>query len=455
MKRAYEPALTEFANGGGKDFSAADTRVKGIDRPPTDLVDTIVEKCYGRVKLLSSQQYSTAVRWRWITIIAALAACLGVAVLTYSLVSTIIKNLRQVVARMKDIAVGEGDLTQRITLTSQDELGELSHWFNRFMDKLREVMRSVSDNTQRLAAASAEIASSATQMSSGASTQQNETLQVATAMQEMTSSVAEISGNSNQAAGSAREAAAAAQEGGKIVNEVLATMHAIADSVGVTGQKIQTLGQHSDQIGKIVGVIDEIATQTNLLALNAAIEAARAGEQGRGFAVVADEVQHLAKRTSDATQEIAEMIQQIQGETSTAVAQMQTGTKRVEAGVATTSKAGASLEEIIAAAQRVGDMITQIATATTQQTSAAEHVNTNLEQIAKITQESAAGAQQSAKACEDLSQLALELHQIVGQFKLESSRDNAAADSENQSGGSAADWYQQDQVSVREAGVRM
>jgi len=332
---------------------------------------------------------------------------------------TLSKAFRRVIAQLKDVAEGEGDLTKRLPVNSADEIGELSSWFNTFMDKLQKVMKSVASSTQQLATASEEIASSSTQMSQGASSQQDQTAQVATAMQEMTSTVAEVSEGSRKAADSARQAAEVAKQGGKIVQETLATMRSIAGSVGATAQKIEELGKSSDQIGKIIGVIDDIADQTNLLALNAAIEAARAGEQGRGFAVVADEVRKLAERTTKATKEIAQMIENVQKETGMAVDQMQAGTKQVEAGVATTEKAGASLAEIITAAQQVGDMISQIATASTQQASTAEQVSANVEQIAKITQESAAGAQQSAKACEDLSNLALDLQQVVGQFKLE------------------------------------
>jgi hypothetical protein len=194
-----------------------------------------------------------------------------------------------------------------------------------------------------------------------------------------------------------------ARQGGSIVDGILTKMRGIAESVGATAKKMEELGKSSDQIGRIIGVIDDIAAQTNLLALNAAIEAARAGEQGRGFAVVADEVRKLAERTTTATKEIAHMIKTIQDETKVAVVAMESGTKQVEEGVTSTAKAGDSLRAIIKMSEQVGTMITEIATTATQQSSTTEQVNINIEQIATLVKESAIGAQQSATACQDLS----------------------------------------------------
>ncbi len=316
-------------------------------------------------------------------------------------------------------AIAEGDLTgKEIVVESQDEMGDLAKAINKMQGSLRTTISSVADNAQRVASASEEISASATQQAAGAETQKTQTEQVATAMQEMSSTVLEVSENSNKAAEAARKAAETARQGGKIVDDTLHKMRGIASSVGETAKKVQELGKSSDQIGEIIGVIDDIADQTNLLALNAAIEAARAGEQGRGFAVVADEVRKLAERTSKATKEIADMIKNIQVETKSAVEAMQEGTKQVEMGVESTTMAGTSLSEIIQMADRVGEMVTHIATAATEQSSATEEVNNNIEQISKITTETAAGAQQSAKAVHELSNLALDLQNLVSQFKL-------------------------------------
>jgi methyl-accepting chemotaxis protein len=201
-------------------------------------------------------------------------------------------------------------------------------------------------------------------------------------------------------------------------------MRAIAESVGGTAKEMGELGKSSEHIGRIASVIDDIADQTNLLALNAAIEAARAGEQGRGFAVVADEVRKLAERTTTATKEIAEMIKTIQNGTSGAVKAMESASIQVAQGVASTERAGDSLQQIIRMSEQVGAMIGNIATGATEQSAATAEINRNMDQIASQVKESTVGAQESAKACQDLSDLASDLQSMVGSFKLEARSEN-------------------------------
>ena len=359
--------------------------------------------------------------WRRSAAIAGGLTLLCFCVLMVASVSvsrSIFGRLNSMLERMKDVAQGEGDLTKRIEVGAQDEIAELAKWFNTFMDKLHEILSKVSSNTESLAAAGEEIAATSRQQTQGAEQQKDQTAQVVTAMQEMTSTVQQVSENSNSAAAASQKAAETAHQGGKVVEETLSRMRAIASSVGETAKKVEELGKQYDQIGRIIGVIDDIADQTNLLALNAAIEAARAGEQGRGFAVVADEVRKLAERTSTATKEITGMIRSIQAETKSAVTAMQAGTKEVEQGVELTTQAGSSLHDIIQMSEKVGDMVTHIATAATEQSAATEQINGSIDQIAKITETSAAGAQQTTNALQDLSVLALNLQRLVGQFRL-------------------------------------
>jgi methyl-accepting chemotaxis protein len=289
---------------------------------------------------------------------------------------------------------------------------------NRMKHNLRQIIQSIASTATHVASASEEISASATLQAQSSETQKDQTTQVATSMQEMSSTVTQVSDNCNKAAHAARQAAETARQGGSIVDDTLTKMQLIADSVAATAKTVEGLGKSSDQIGHIIAVIDDIADQTNLLALNAAIEAARAGEQGRGFAVVADEVRKLAERTSAATKEIAQMVKSIQDETAAAVTAMEAGTKQAEGGVSSTAKAGDSLKAIIQMSEQVGGMITEIATAATEQSATSEQINNNIEQISKLVKESALGAQQSATACQDLSGLALDLQAMVGKFNL-------------------------------------
>ena len=364
------------------------------------------------------QRQATDTRVRWLLVsLAMLGMVCGISVAVY-LSSAFTERILAIVELAQEVAANNLSATD-LRVTSQDELGRASRALNTMKNNLRGLVESIARTAEHVASASEELSSSATQQAQSAETQKGQATQVGVAMQEMSATVRDVSDNSNRATEASSQAAETARRGGAIVEESLAKMRAIAESVNATARKVEELGKSSDQIGRIIGVIDDIADQTNLLALNAAIEAARAGEQGRGFAVVADEVRKLAERTTSATKEVAQMVQGIQTETTTAVAAMHDGSNQVQDGLQITARAGDSLKEIIHMAEQVGEMITHIATAANQQSSATEQVNQNVEQITRLVSESALGAQQSAKACQDLSELALDLQRMVGEFRLE------------------------------------
>jgi methyl-accepting chemotaxis protein len=386
-----------------------------------------------RQKEAVASQDALEARTRTMTLallVVGIAAGLVVAIL-------ITRSIQGAVARMlaviQEIA-GNNLVVQDMEISSEDEIGQAGRALNEMKNNLRGIIQSIAQTAEHVASASEEISSSASQQAQGAETQKDQTTQVATAMQQMSSTVAQVSENSNHAAEASRKAAETARHGGTIVDETLSKMRTIVEAVRGTAAKVDELGKSSDQIGHIIGVIDDIADQTNLLALNAAIEAARAGEQGRGFAVVADEVRKLAERTTTATKEIAQMIKNIQDETRVAVTAMEAGTKQVEEGVKSTAQAGDSLKEIIQMSEQVGEMIAHIATAATEQSSATEQVNQNMDQIARLVNESALGSQQSAKACQDLSGLALDLQKMVGNFRLDETRGTGRSSSNRSHG---------------------
>lgn len=368
------------------------------------------------------EQNATESHLRYTVVLLAIAGFvvgIGISVMITRSITAVMANMVGLAQEIANNNLAIADLEIR----TQDETGQAAEALNRMKNNLRQIIQSIASTATHVASASEEISASATQQAQSSETQKDQTTQVAASMQEMSSTVTQVSDNCNKAAHAAQQAAETARQGGTIVEDTLMKMQLIADSVAATAKTVEGLGKSSDQIGHIIGVIDDIADQTNLLALNAAIEAARAGEQGRGFAVVADEVRKLAERTSAATKEIAQMVKGIQDETGAAVTAMEAGTKQAEEGVSSTSKAGDSLKAIIQVSEQVGGMITEIATAAAEQSATSEQVNSNVDQISKLVKESALGAQQSATACQDLSGLALDLQAMVGKFNLGDSQD--------------------------------
>jgi methyl-accepting chemotaxis protein len=315
--------------------------------------------------------------------------------------------------------VAEKDLTVSVAECGSDEIGRLSAALNTSVASMRSVLQSVAQGAETLSAATAEISTRAVEQAGNAHTQSSKTNQIAAAAQEMTATIGEISHNAESAAGASRISAETADQGGAVMQAASVTMEKIAAATSSVSEKMTSLAHRSEEIGKVVNVIQEISEQTNLLALNAAIEAARAGEHGRGFAVVAGEVRRLAERTKGATEEIAGTIRSIQEETRQTLQVMHDSRTAVESGMGETAHARRSLEAIIGSSKQVEHQIHLIATAATQQTSASGEISESAGQISQLSIESAQGAEEAVEALKNLASLAADLDGMIRQFRLE------------------------------------
>ena len=351
-----------------------------------------------------------------ILIIVLLVVVCGI--LAWLLSNKICNKIEDVAAMMHDVSAGDGDLTKRFEVTSMDELGVLCQNFNTFAERLHGIVSKIAEVTNFVASAAVQIAASSEQMASGAAKQASQTDGVVASMDEMAATTVQVAKNAGEATIGAENARKVADKGRDVVLNTSHEMRSLAQTVQNAAETIGKLGRRSDEIRKIINVIDDIADQTNLLALNAAIEAARAGEQGRGFAVVADEVRKLAIRTTGATKEIETTIKEILRETDDAVAFIGQETEKAEEGTKLAEKAADSLADIVKSAQSVLTMINQIATASEQQSLTAKEIAQNLEDISRITSETLSGTRESANAAGDLSKQAAALQSLVNQFKL-------------------------------------
>ncbi|MEI7816104.1 MAG: methyl-accepting chemotaxis protein [Desulfuromonadales bacterium] len=404
--------------GGDKEKAGKElmTSVRKTQSAYFEKLDKMIEYQSKEMDKTGKDVESIITQSRIVVISILLAALILSIVLAVIIVRSITKPVSELVIMNERLA--NGDLTISISVTGADEVGQLADSSRRVVENLKEILNKVSDTSSQVASASNQLQSTAEQIATGAEEVAAQTSTVATASEEMAATSSDIARNCSMAADSSRQTSESATRGSAVVQETITGMGRIAERVKLSAATVENLGKRSEQIGEIVGTIEDIADQTNLLALNAAIEAARAGEQGRGFAVVADEVRALAERTTKATKEISEMIKAIQNETKAAVRAMEEGVSEVEKGAASSEKSGQALEEILSQINEVTMQVNQIATAAEEQTATTSEITSNIQQVTEVVEQTSRGASETATAASQLSSNALILQDLVRRFKL-------------------------------------
>ncbi|ULN85374.1 methyl-accepting chemotaxis protein [Pseudomonas sp. Y5-11] len=350
-------------------------------------------------------------------LVAVVAGLVGL-LLIWLTASGVTRPINSVAEMLKNIASGEGDLTQRLNYSKKDELGELVNWFNRFLDKLQPTIAQIKQSITEARGTADQSSEIARQTSEGMQVQFREIDQVATASNEMSATAHDVANSASNAANAAKGADQSARDGMSIIERSTRDINQLADEVSKAVTEVEALAVNSEQIGSVLEVIRSIAEQTNLLALNAAIEAARAGESGRGFAVVADEVRNLAKRTQDSVEEIRIVIERIQTGTRGVVATMHSSQTQAHNNAGQIRQAVDALGKISDAVTVISDMNLQIASAAEQQSAVAEEVNRNVSAIRTVTETLTEQATESAAISSQLNSLASQQMKLMDQFRV-------------------------------------
>lgn len=373
---------------------------------------------YVGISVEKDKAYAALASFRASALAATVIAVVFILVLLGMLIRVLMRPLTDMGRAMTNIAEGEGDLTRRLTVQSQDEFGVLAAAFNRFVERIHGSIREVSSATEQVNEVAQRVLAASNSSMVNSDEQASRTNSVAAAINQLGAAAQEIARNAADASQQASGASHQAEDGRKVVEQNIEAMKQLSNNISASCAQIEALNSQTVGIGQILDVIKGISEQTNLLALNAAIEAARAGEAGRGFAVVADEVRSLAHRTQTSAQEIHGMIEQLQVGARDSVSTMTASQRQSESSVGIANQAGERLGSVTRSIGEIDAMNQSVATATEEQTSVIESLNMDITEINTLNQEGVENLHSTLRACGDLEQQAARLKQLVGSFRI-------------------------------------
>ncbi|MGZ4201790.1 MAG: methyl-accepting chemotaxis protein [Thermoleophilaceae bacterium] len=385
-------------------------------KPTAPIGDELNAQISAHAAKSEKQAASTYSSSRTLQLVILLVSLVASGLLGFWLVRGIVPRLRKAVVLAGQI--GEGDLTARVTITQDDELGDLGRALNGMVENLADMSRRIVETAQSVGSSASQILATVNEQTAGANEHSAAITETTTATEEIRASAQQAAEKANEVATQADDAVRASNEGAEAVEAIVGGMAQIREKVEAIASDVQALSQQTAQIGEITSAVNDLADQSNLLALNATIEAARAGEQGKGFAVVADEVRNLAEQSKQATGQVQVILEDIERATRAAVSTAQEGTEVVEHGTQLAQQAGEIIAQLAEVNGLAAQSAQQIAASVQQQNAGVDQIAQGMQETTQAVTEFVQSVQQSQEAAESLNTVAGDLQGLAGHFKV-------------------------------------